>query len=55
MAKIITIQDYKCKKLMSIEVHIYSVKAKCQGGNIWVKDITTTQKGQSWKKISKGS
>ena len=38
------------KTLMWIEVHIYSVKS--QTGNIWVKDIMTTQKGQSQKKIS---
>ena len=30
---------------MWMEVHIYSVKAKSQTGNIWVKSITTTQKG----------
>ena len=24
-----------------MEIHIYSVKAKCQAGNIWVKDIMT--------------
>ena len=33
------------KKLMWIEVHIYIVKAKIQAGNIWIKDIMTTQKG----------
>ena len=33
--------------------HIYSVKAKSQAGNIKVKYIMTTQKGQSQKKISK--
>ena len=27
-----------------MEVHIYSVKAKSQAGNIWVKCIMTTQK-----------
>ena len=43
------------KKLMWMEVHIYSVKIKSQGGNIWVKDIMTTQKSQSWKKLSQGS
>ena len=26
---------------MWMEVHIYSVKAKSQAGNIWVKDIMT--------------
>ena len=42
------------KKLMSVEVHIYSVKTKIQAGNIWVKDIMTTQRGYSWKKITQG-
>ena len=32
-----------------MEETIYSVKAKCQAGNIWVKDIMTAQKGQSQK------
>ena len=32
--EIITIQDYKHTKLMWMEGHIYSVKAKCQAGNI---------------------
>ena len=36
---------------MWMEVHIYSVKAKSQTGNIRVKGIMTTQKGQSWKKV----
>ena len=40
------------KKLMWMEVHIYSYKAKSQAGNIWVKGLMTTQKGQSQKKIS---
>ena len=47
------------EKLIWIEVHIYSVyrvyivyKAKSQAGNIRVKYIMTTQKGQSRKKIS---
>ena len=35
-----------------MEVHINSAKAKSQTGNIWVKDIMATQKGQSRKKIS---
>ena len=35
-----------------MKVHIYSVKAKSQAGNIIVKYIMTTQKGQSRKKIS---
>ena len=38
-----------------MEVYIYNVKAKSQAGNIWAKDIVTTQKGQSQKKISHGS
>ena len=39
-----------------MEVHIYSnVNVKSQTGNIWYKDITATQKGQSQKKISEGS
>ena len=37
-----------------MEVNIYSVKAKSQAGNIWVKYIMTTQKDQSQKKISQG-
>ena len=32
-----------------MEAHIYSVKAKSQVGNIRVKDIMATQKGQSHK------
>ena len=32
-----------------------SVQAKSWAGDIWVKYIMTTQKSQSWKKISKGS
>ena len=40
------------QKLIWMEVHIYSVKAKSQAGNIRVKHIMTTQKGQSRKKIS---
>ena len=35
-----------------MEVHIYSVKAKSEGGTIWVKDIMTTQKGQGCKILS---
>ena len=30
-----------------MEVHVYSVKAKTQACNIWLKDIMTTQKNQS--------
>ena len=37
---------------MWMEVHIYSVKAKNEVGNIWVKDIMRTQKGQSHKILS---
>ena len=33
-----------------MEVYICSVKAKIQAGNIWFKDIKTTQIGQSRKK-----
>ena len=32
MAKILTAQDYKHKKVKVNEVHIYSVKAKSQAG-----------------------
>ena len=35
-----------------MEVHIHSVKAKSQSGNILVQDIITTQKDQNWQKIS---
>ena len=41
-AEIITVPDNKHKKLMWIEVHVYSIKAESQAGNIWVKDIMTT-------------
>ena len=27
-------------------MHRYSVKAKCQGGNIWAIDVVTTQKAK---------
>ena len=37
-----------------MKVHIYSVKAKSQAGNIRVKYIMATQKGQRRKKISQG-
>ena len=40
------------QKLRWMEVHTYSVKTKSQAGNIRVKYIMTTQKGQSQKKIS---
>ena len=37
-------------KLMQIEVHVYSsVNVKSPAGNMWDKDILTTQKGQSQK------
>ena len=32
------------KKIVRMEVQIYSVKGKSQAGKIWVKDIMTTQK-----------
>ena len=35
-----------------MKVHIYSVKAKSQAGNIRVKYIMTTKNEQSQKKIS---
>ena len=41
------------KNIMQMEAHTYSnVNVKRQAGNIWDKDITTTQKGQDQKKIS---
>ena len=40
------------QKLIWMKEHIYSVKGKSQAGNIRVKYIMTTQKGQSRKKIS---
>ena len=44
------------KKLMRMEVYTYSnVNVDSQAGNIWGKYVTTTQKGQSQKKISWGS
>ena len=43
------------KKLIWMKVHICSVKAKSQAGNIWVNGKTATQKGQSQKKIGKES
>ena len=53
MARIITVQDYKHTKLMLMEVHVYSsVNAKCQAVSIWDKDIMTSQKGHSQKKMS---
>ena len=36
-----------------MKVHIYSVKAKSQAGNVRVKYIMTTQKGQSQKKSAR--
>ena len=50
VTEIITVHDYKHKKkLIWMEVHMYSVKAESQAGNMWVKDIMTTYKGQSDK------
>ena len=40
---------------MWMKLHIHSVKAKSQAGNIPVEDIMKTQKGESHKKLSKGS
>ena len=37
--KIINVQDWNKKNLMWMEAHIYSVQAKNQTGNIWVKHI----------------
>ena len=45
---------YTPKKLVWMEVLIHSVKAKSQTGNVWVKDIMTTQRPKR-KEISKGS
>ena len=42
------------QKLTWMKVHIYSAKAKSQAGDIRVKYIMTTQKGQSQKKINLG-
>ena len=50
VAEIITIQDYKHKKLVLMEVHMYSVKVKSQAGNplgILKTDIFC-QKLQQW-------
>ena len=36
-----------------MKVHIYSsINAKSQAGNVWVKDMMATQKGQNQEKIS---
>ena len=43
------------QKSIWMGVHTYSVKVKSQAGDIRVKYIMTTQKGQSWKKISERS
>ena len=41
----ITVQDYKhTTKIMWMDEQMYSVKAKSQAGNIWVKNIMTTKK-----------
>ena len=50
-AKTITAQDYKHKKLMWMEVLIYSSIKAIVTTDI-VKDIVTIQKGQNQKKIS---
>ena len=42
-------------KLMWKEVHMYSVKAKSQSVNVWIKDIMTAQKGEGCKILRKGS
>ena len=42
------------QKFIWMKEHIYSVKTKSQAGNIGVKYIMTTQKGQGRKKISLG-
>ena len=34
-----------------MEVHIYSVKAMSEAGNIWVKDIITTQNVKVERKL----
>ena len=39
--KLLLFKAIKHKTLMWVEVHIYSVKAKSQAGNISVKDKTT--------------
>ena len=49
-AEIRTVQKLIYQKLIQMEVHIYSVKAKSQAGNTRVKYIMTTQKGQNRKK-----
>ena len=51
-AKIRNVQDYVHQKLIWMEVHIYSVKARSKAGNIQVKYTMTTQKSQNRKKIS---
>ena len=38
-----------------MEVHLCSVKAKSQAGEMSVKYTMTTQNNQDWMKISKGS
>ena len=53
--EIIAVKDYKHKKLMWMEVHVYSVKAKSQAGNIWVKDIIITRSSSSHKILGYGS
>ena len=48
-AKIRTGQDCMHQRLIWIKVHIYSVKAKSQAGNIRFKYIMTTQKDKKNK------
>ena len=43
---------YTHKKSIWMEVHIHSVNATSHAGDLQVKDIMTTQKGHSGKKIS---
>ena len=52
MAETRTAQDYKRSKNSSEwkDTYIYSVKAKSQAGNIWVKHIMTIQKDQTERK-----
>ena len=53
-AEIRNVQDYDAPKIDMNERTHNSVKAKGQAGNIRVKYIMTTQKGQSQKKINSG-
>ena len=51
-AEVITVQDYKHKKLMWMEVQIYSVKTNSQACNIQVKYVMAIWKCQSGKILS---